>query len=654
MKIGIKMMMMMIFNLFKNFFIFMKNKTTDVKFLLTMLLTSLIVLELAKFFNINLDYFYYFALTPAIWLIYIAYDKYIVPIIAWIIIKLFNLNKFHDFIPSIISIFTRLFVLYHGGMSYYICTYFLYFIETYNISLIPVFNNINKNIFETIYKSKIFNSIYETIYNLNIFNSINNSVNNNIINIYININNNITEIIHNLNLFNENIINIFKNINNNIIETMYKINIYDIFNNTNSLNLTINKNTIINIINELFKNKLYLNGFNDYVNYNDFNVKIALYNTGTPENVETSKSNSGNGSRSISINSNQGSQPVAGIISNQESQPVAENQESQSVTDIISNNPRHSRSAPPYTNENLIRWGINDLEFAKAKFGDIISPLKDPNTNAPIEILRGYKNNITPHSVLVYLDKNSNMSRIEIDESKVISLYIEETKKYYDPVHGIWWDESTGRWIDSDLYYLRGDIRINTNFDTRIKAGKNYSTVFINRTINKLPYDEKMTTYLKNMAEWNLAHFNTLEYIRPNNSPLFTSIEAGRSHMLSLTESKVKFYANKLWCVDRPISYFDKSVKELLWIQSQLRTSKAEKKSISILIDQILALKCQTLYLNNNLSNYFRLLEKDYKWLQSTNVYIEENEKHLNLMFKKPSSEIKEFNNVNPNNRDTS
>ena len=47
------------------------------------------------------------------------------------------------------------------------------------------------------------------------------------------------------------------------------------------------------------------------------------------------------------------------------------------------------------------------------------------------------------------------------------------------------------------------------------------------------------------------------------------------------------------------------------------------------------------------------MLEKDYKWLQSSQVYMSENDKHLNLMLKKPSNEIKVFNNVKPSNRDT-
>ena len=615
-----KMKKMMVFNLLKNFFIFLKNKITNVKILLTIMFSSLIVLELAKFLNINLDYLYYFALTPAVWLVYTAYDKYIVPIITRIIVKFFNLNKFHNYIPSIITIFTRLFILYNGGMGYYICTYFTYFIETYDISLIPIFNSINKNIFETIYNSKLFNSIFETIYNSKIFYS----VNNNIINMFNNINNIIIEIIHNLNLFineNKNIINIFKNINNNIIEIMYNINISinnifnNVFNNTNSLYLIIDKDIIINIINELFKNKLYLNGFDDYV-YNDFNIKIVMYHTGTPEDIETSKSNPGNGSRSASVSSNQESQPVA---------------------DIISNNPIHSPSAP-YTNENLIKWGINELDFAKIKFDDIIAPFKDPNTNVPIEILRGDKHNIAHRSVLVYLNKTFTMSRIEIDESKVFSLYNKEIKKYYDPVHSIWWNDSTGRWIDSDLYYIRGDIKVDLAFDYRIKTAKNKFTIlFMNRSLKDLSFDENIKTLLKEITEWNIVHLNAIEYIRPDNSYKFTSREAGRSYMLNLNESTVKAYAQKLWCVNRPINLFDTTVSKLLWEKSQLGIGTPERENISILIDRIIALKCQTLYLNKNLSNYYLLLDKDYKWLQSSKVYMPELEKRLNSMIKKPS-----------------
>jgi hypothetical protein len=77
------------------------------------------------------------------------------------------------------------------------------------------------------------------------------------------------------------------------------------------------------------------------------------------------------------------------------------------------------------------------LDFSKIKFYDIIVPCKDPNTNVPIEILRSYVHNITPRAVLVYLNKNFTMSRIEIDESKVVSLYNKEIEKYYDPVHSI-------------------------------------------------------------------------------------------------------------------------------------------------------------------------------------------------------------------------
>jgi hypothetical protein len=326
--IFLKKIMIMFKNFLKKIFIFLKNIITNVKFLLTLMLSSLIILELAKFFNIDLGYFYYFSLTPATLLVYIAYDKCIVPIITRIIIKLFNLNKFNNYISPIIALSTRLFILYYGGMGYFICTYFSYIIETYNISLIPVFNNINKNIFETIYNSKIFNSInkniFETIYNSKMFNSVNN---------------NIIKTIHNLNLFiNENNI-ILKNINNNIIETIYIININinnifnNIFNNTNSINLIMDKNIIINNIKELFNNKLYLNGCDHYVYHNDFKVKIVAYQTGTPEGVETSNSNPENGSISANISSNQGSQPVA---------------------DVISNNPIDSHSAP-YTNENLVK-----------------------------------------------------------------------------------------------------------------------------------------------------------------------------------------------------------------------------------------------------------------------------------------------------------
>jgi len=627
-----KIKKMLVFNILKNFFIFLKNKIVDVKFLFTIMLSSLVILELSKFFNINLDYFYHFALTPAIWLVYIAYDKFIVPIIARIIMKFFNLNEYHNYISSIITICTRLFILYNGGMGYFICIYFSYFIETYNISLIPVFDKINKNIFETIYNSNLFNNVNNII--INMFNNINkniieiiynlfNIINNNIINIFYNINNNIIKTIHNLNLFNENnnIINIFKNINKNIFETMYKININininnifnNIFNNTNSFYLIIDKNIIINIINELLKNKLYLNGFDDYVYHNDLNIKIVTFQTGTPENIETS---SGNESRSVSVSSNQESQPVA---------------------NIISNNPIHLPS-PPYTNENLIKWGINELNFTRDKFDDLIAPYIDPNRNVPVEIFRDYMHNTTPRSVLVYLNKTFTMSRIEIDESKVFSLYNEIIKKYYDPIHSIWWDDSTGRWIDSDLYYIRGDIKIDQT-DYKLKTSKNkYTILFINRAIKNLSFGEDIKKLLTAIAEWNIVHLNVYEYVRSNlNSYKFTSIEEARSHMLSLNESTVKSYAQKLWCVDRPVRFFDNTVAGLVWKKSQFGVSKQERENISILIDQIIALKCQTMILNKNLSNYYLLLEKDYRWLQSSQVYMSENDKILNSMYKKPS-----------------
>jgi hypothetical protein len=58
------------------------------------------------------------------------------------------------------------------------------------------------------------------------------------------------------------------------------------------------------------------------------------------------------------------------------------------------------------------------------------------------------------------------------------------------------------------------------------------------------------------------------------------------------------------------------------------------------------------LYLNKCLSNYYLLLEKDYKWIQSSQYYMTYNEQRLNSMLKKPSDEIKVFNNVIRNNRD--
>lgn len=631
---------------FKNFIIFLKNKITNVKFLLTIMFASLIILELGKFFNINLDYFYYFSLTPAVWLVYIAYDKYIAPIIARIFTKLFNLNEYHNYIVSIIIIFTRLFILYNGGLGYYICTYFLYFIDTYNISLIPIFNNINKNIFEIIYNSKIFNSVNY----INKFNNINyniieiihklfNIINNNIINMFNNINNNIIKTIHNLNLFiieNNNIINILNNINKNIFETIYKIiniNIFNnLFNNINSFSLIIDKNTIINIINELFKNKLYLNGFDNYVYCNDLKIKIAMYHTGTPEGVETSKSNPDNGSRNANVGSNQDSQSVAPRISNRRHLPLA-----------------------PYINENLIKWGINDLKFAKSKFGYIIAPFMQPYTNVPMEILHGNMYNINSPSVLVYLNKNLSMCRIEIDESKIFSLYIKEIDKYYDPFNSIWWHGYTGRWVDSDLYYLRGDIKVDQNV-YKIKNSNKYTTLFINKSIKNLSFDENLNNSLKLINEWNIVHLNAYEYIKSNsNSYNINSIEARTANMLKLDNLSLNNYSKRLWAHDRPIRYFDSIVTKLLLEQSKLRVGTAERENISILIEQILALKCQTLVLNKNLSSNFLLLEKEknYGWVWSSKFYMLENEERLNSIIKKPSDEIKMLKYVKPDDRNT-
>jgi hypothetical protein len=520
---------MMMFNLkFKNFFIFLKDKISNLKFLLTIMFSSLIILELGRFFNINLGYFYYFSLTPAVWLIYIIYDKYIVPIIARIIMKFINENK--------------------------------------------------------------------------------------------------------------NIINIFKNINNNIFETIYKINIsinINIFNSvfiTNSPNLIIDKNTIINIINELFKNKLYLNGFDDYVYYNDLNIQIATYHSGTPEDVDTLESKRGNSSRGANVSSNQGSQSVA---------------------DRISNNPRHSPSAP-YNNEDLIKWGINDLNYAKFKFKDIIAPCIDPYTNILMEILHGDMYNITSRSVLVYLNRNYTMSRIEIDESKVFSLYIKEVENYYDPVHGIWWNGYTGRWIDSDLYYIRGDIRVDQSANYKIKNSSNkYTTLFISRAIKQLSFDESLKNLFNKIHQWNIVHLNAFEYITPTdrNSDNPLSIEVRKSHMLKLDETSLNNYSNKLWPNVSPVMYFDFIVSKLLWEKSKLGIGTPERENISILLEQILAHKCQILVLNKNLSSNFLLLEKDYRWVRSSKDYMLANEERLSSMLKKPSNEIKVLKYVKPSNR---
>jgi hypothetical protein len=245
------------------------------------------------------------------------------------------------------------------------------------------------------------------------------------------------------------------------------------------------------------------------------------------------------------------------------------------------------------------------------------------------------------------------MSRIEIDESKVVSLYNKEINKYYDPVHGIWWNHHTGRWIDSDLYYLRGGIKIDHDIDTRVKTSSNkYTTIFINRAIKNLSFDDNTKQLLKDIADWNVVHLNAIEYIRPENSPIFTSKEAGRSYMLNLNESTVKAYAHKLWCVDRPIRYYDRIVSDLLLKNSEFRFNRRERENICILIDQIIAMKCQTLYLNKSLSNYYLLLEKDYRWLQSTRIYMEDFEKRYNSMCKKPSDDWTVFNSIVRKSRD--
>jgi hypothetical protein len=77
------------------------------------------------------------------------------------------------------------------------------------------------------------------------------------------------------------------------------------------------------------------------------------------------------------------------------------------------------------------------LDYPESKFHDIILPCKYPKGYGPIEIVHGYVQNGTPRTSLVYLNKDYTMSRIEIDESKVVSLYNKEIDKYYDPVHSI-------------------------------------------------------------------------------------------------------------------------------------------------------------------------------------------------------------------------
>jgi len=54
-------------------------------------------------------------------------------------------------------------------------------------------------------------------------------------------------------------------------------------------------------------------------------------------------------------------------------------------------------------------------------------------------------------------------------------------------------------------------------------------------------------------------------------------------------------------------------VTELLSQKSGFGVNRRERESINILIDQITATKCQTLYLNKCLFDYYSLLEKDYK-----------------------------------------
>ena len=154
----------MIFILLIEIFSILKN-IFKVKFLLTIMFSSLIILVLAKFFNINLDFFFFFAVIPAIILIYKPYDKYIAPNIAKMIMKFFKLNKHHNHITFIIKIFTRLIMWYNGGLSYYICIYLCDFIEYIDIK--PIYTSIEKNILEPIYNSKIFNIIKNIIINSN-------------------------------------------------------------------------------------------------------------------------------------------------------------------------------------------------------------------------------------------------------------------------------------------------------------------------------------------------------------------------------------------------------------------------------------------------------------------------------------------------------
>jgi hypothetical protein len=62
-------------------------------------------------------------------------------------------------------------------------------------------------------------------------------------------------------------------------------------------------------------------------------------------------------------------------------------------------------------------------------------------------------------------------------------------------------------------------------------------------------------------------------------------------------------------------------------------------------------MKCQTMYLNKCLFKYYLLLEKDYKWLQSVQMYMEDNEKRFNSMYKKPSDDWIVSNSIVRNGR---
>ena len=108
-------------------------------------------------------------------------------------------------------------------------------------------------------------------------------------------------------------------------------------------------------------------------------------------------------------------------------------------------------------------------------------------------------------------------------------------------------------------------------------------------------------------------HNNALDYIRKNLGDVkFTSIEEAKSHMRSLDESKLHTIYFNLFPPHYVGDYFDNIVSKLKRDENKLRIGTLEREKISNLIDQILALKCQTMVYNKILADYYLYLEEDY------------------------------------------